>query len=378
MKGSLIEVLSSDTQVVSTNATILFEDDCLIGIYCVCEGIAYELGIEETFSSQELEEHFGYVLANHFTFDFLTLSVRSMAFDWQQFLERLTVYFPKFVWVSGKREVIGGGEILYSFEYIPICFIDREVPFSIQFEESLRQQFPKLEKEFQPFFTNKVNDIAQNCLTILEASTAPEIEEEERTEVPQTTFPITSEEKKELIHYQENLYHEKQAKERLQLANQKLELVVEQMERNMFHSALQKLTNEDEDEEDWDKVLKIDLREYSQLLQKAKFLEHSWLINQELVTKSEKLVFSDSQVRYEREQVKKLKEKNTIKEIYVVLDECKMIESRVKKRKKSLFSRKPIVKIMKMDYNSLLNKAAYFDVLQGESYLLNQAILCEN
>lgn len=127
---------------------------------------------------------------------------------------------------------------------------------------------------------------------------------------------------------------ERYAKEKMRLANQKLEVVIEQMERQSLSRAIKELSKTREDEsEDWDHVIKVDLREYSQLLQKAKFLEQSWLMNRELMVKSEKMTVSENQLTYEREQVRKFKDSVSTNEIYLILEECSLIESRVKVKK---------------------------------------------
>lgn len=60
-----------------------------------------------------------------------------------------------------------------------------------------------------------------------------------------------------------------------------------------------------------------------------------------------------------------------------VIDEQNVtFESRVKLYERPWF-RKPYARIMKMDYDNLLRKAAYFDLLQSESYLLEKKALIE-
>ncbi|WP_371089230.1 hypothetical protein [Enterococcus sp. HMSC066C04] len=158
---------------------------------------------------------------------------------------------------------------------------------------------------------------------------------------------------------------------KLQVINQQLERTIEKLEQSMLYSGIRYFQQEVKEEEDWDKQLTISLREYTYLMQKAKFLEQIWQLNGELVDKTEKMTVNGSQLIYERNQVKKIQDTFTSQDIHYVLYECQLIESRVKVRPRPWF-RKPYVKLMKMDYNNLLSKASYFDLLQGESGVLER------
>ena len=68
-----------------------------------------------------------------------------------------------------------------------------------------------------------------------------------------------------------------------------------------------------------------------------------------------------------------IKDNFSTRDIHFVLYECQVIESRARVHARPWF-RKPYVKLMKMDYDNLLSKAAYFDLLQGESALLEQMV----
>ncbi|OJG69663.1 hypothetical protein RV10_GL000742 [Enterococcus pallens] len=71
--------------------------------------------------------------------------------------------------------------------------------------------------------------------------------------------------------------------------------------------------------------------------------------------------------------MKQIKANLSTRDIHFVLYECQVIESRAKVHARPWF-RKPYVKLMKMDYDNLLSKAAYFDLLQGESSVLERIV----
>ena len=165
----------------------------------------------------------------------------------------------------------------------------------------------------------------------------------------------------------------------LQNLNKRLEMTIENLEQAMLYGGIHyfSLDNELKEEEDWDKQLTISLREYTYLIQKGKFLEQVWQLNGDLVDKTEKMTVKvnahGNKLIYERNQVKKIKENLTSQDIQFVLNECQLIESRVKVRTRPWF-RKPYAKLMKMDYDNLLRKAAYFDLLQGENGILERTV----
>lgn len=173
---------------------------------------------------------------------------------------------------------------------------------------------------------------------------------------------------------EENVRQESQSKARLRAVNQKLEMVIEKLELSMLYSGVQYFDrSQPKEESDWDKRLTISLREYTYLLQKARFLEQMWHLNGELVNKTEKMTVTGDKLVYERDQVKQIKANLSARDIHFVLYECQVIESRAKVHARPWF-RKPYVKLMKMDYDNLLNKAAYFDLLQGESATLEKIV----
>ncbi|MDR0921605.1 MAG: hypothetical protein LBM95_04375 [Lactobacillales bacterium] len=346
----------------------LFQDDMLIGLFCVCEGISHEQGIENLCSRQNLQQYFEELQKVGSFLKHIEIRVTALTLDWQRFLQEVMMCFPQFVWVSGRCEEFQE-ESLYLFEFIPVAYTCEEIPFSIHLQTSLKQQFAKVETNISQYFVEKIADIVERFTEVLEVS----LEEFSSEKVPVLSEKEESSEiDKEFLQYQESLQQEKRAKEQALLANRKLELIVEQMERQMLLTGLETLAKKVEETNDWYKRIKIDFLEYSRLVQKARFLERSWALNQELVTESERMSISSVEWVYEREKVSSLKLSSAVKEIYILLDECKRIESRVKVRQNFLFHQKPIVYIMKMDYNSLMRKAAYFDVLQGEICLLNR------
>lgn len=163
--------------------------------------------------------------------------------------------------------------------------------------------------------------------------------------------------------------------QQLRLENQKLTKQLERLQYTLMSEGLSHfevgLQESETDFEEWDRPLRISLREYRQLMQKAKSLERVWRLNDEMVRKTEKMIVTDTQFVYEREQVKQIKETISFSDIFLVLDECEEIEERVKVKYRPWF-RKPYVKMIKMDYDSLVDKAAYFDILQAESFVLEE------
>lgn len=319
----------------------------------------------------------------------LTLD-KEQLLDWKSLMIKLVEMYPQFVWIQIREDVSPLNIYSYYFNFVPIAIKEADFPFTISLNESLKQQLSPLSidviKEFKTEFellieeftySNNGQDIEKNNKNepIFKKRKKKEVSERNHEGSSLKKQPIveTDQPLHEIVMYQEELVKEKNAKERMKLANQKLEILMNQMERQVVGSAVGYFNkNKKQDtKEDWHKVIKIDLREYSQLFQKAKYLERSWLLNQALETKSEKMVVSDSEMTYEREQVRKIKDVSNPEEIFFMIDECEMIAKRVKIRERPFWG-KPNVRIMKMDYENLMDKAAYFDLLQGENYLLEQ------
>lgn len=181
---------------------------------------------------------------------------------------------------------------------------------------------------------------------------------------------------KQALYYEEALRRERDAKERIKVTNEKLEHLVSRLERQVMENSLDIIEGEIpyvERSEDWYRKKHIDLIEYDQLYQKAKYLEHTYQVNQRLIVISERLTIGESEMKYERERVNRLKQSPKDIELFVMMDECKMINDRVKIRQGFLWM-KPRVVILSGDYENLVEKAAYFDVIQSENQMLERII----
>lgn len=291
--------------------------------------------------------------------------------NWSSFWQALHQFFPQFAWLRVQTEEPKYGRQLYRFDFIPLVFKTEGFPFAIQLEDSLNQQF----------HTNSENSLARAEQLLLElaeqhfsegntkeAASTPIVQAEKQTQEITKGQAVSVDRVR-----QEEVRQESQSKARLRAVNQKLEMVIEKLELSMLYSGIQYFDREIREESDWDKQVKISLREYTYLLQKARFLEQMWNLNGELVNKTEKMTLTGNKLVYERDQVKQIKANLSTRDIHFVLYECQVIESRAKVHARPWF-RKPYVKLMKMDYDNLQSKAAYFDLLQGESSVLERMV----
>ena len=291
--------------------------------------------------------------------------------NWSSFWQALHQFFPQFAWVKAQTEEPKYGRQVYRFDFVPLVFREAGFPFAIHLEDSLKQQFPTNPKDALARAEQLLLELAEQHFSegiVKEAVTTPvEQVETQANEIAQESA-VTIERVQ-----QEEIRQESQSKARLRAVNQKLEMVIEKLELSMLYSGIQYFERESKEESDWDKRIKISLREYTYLLQKARFLEQMWNLNGELVNKTEKMTVTGNKLVYERDQVKHIKANLSARDIHFVLYECQVIESRAKVHTRPWF-RKPYVKLMKMDYDNLLSKAAYFDLLQGESALLERMV----
>lgn len=300
-------------------------------------------------------------------------------FSYEEYWQSLHQFFPQFAWIQVRLEEKAYGRKVYRFECIPLLLREKEFPFAIHLEDSLAQQFglsreeavPQAEKLLLELVEKSLQETKEQAATEKEASIKKETTSSIEETPSKTVKTTTTDQKEPKKLAPAAISQEQQALKKLQVINQQLERTIEKLEQSMLYSGIRYFQQEVKEEEDWDKQLTISLREYTYLMQKAKFLEQIWQLNGELVDKTEKMTVNGSQLIYERNQVKKIKDTFTSQDIHYVLYECQLIESRVKVRPRPWF-RKPYVKLMKMDYNNLLSKASYFDLLQGESGVLER------
>lgn len=168
---------------------------------------------------------------------------------------------------------------------------------------------------------------------------------------------------------------EKAAKERMQIArdksDQQLIILEEQMLTNGL-DALETLMAHPANKDDF-KRLKLGLVEYEQLFDKANYLEEIYEKNQQLTSMTESLRISKSDFGYEIERVQKVKKSSNEAEIFFMMNQCERIDKRTEK-KVTFFRRIPSAYVYKYDYEVLLRRAAYFDLLRAENQLLDSMI----
>lgn len=168
---------------------------------------------------------------------------------------------------------------------------------------------------------------------------------------------------------------EKAAKERMRIArdksDQQLVILEEQMLTNGL-DALETLIAHPANKDDF-KRLKLGLVEYEQLFDKANYLEEIYEKNQQLTTLTETLRINKSEFGYEIERVQKIKKSSNEAEIFFMMDQCERIDKRTEK-KVTFFRRIPSAYVYKYDYEVLLRRAAYFDLLRAENQLLDSMI----
>lgn len=420
-----IDIFQSASPEVGTQ---LFRFDMLQEVCDISKNILNEYELENLYTDNELQAHFKKIHEYVSMMKHIEIHMENNAlFDWVGFVVEMSYSTPQIAYVGGKAEIAGDGSATYYFDFVPVAYKETGFALESSLIHSLEQQFEGAATQMITLFTKKIyetimkHNTGESQRTSLNTDSTDKLEEmlettssssqegsakepdagthsrtastsstqRQRINQESTNRQTTGNQQidptdlaldverleTQIAFYREEINRERYTKERMRLANQKLEVLMDQVEKKILFNAIDTL-KEDKPEsavEDWHKYLKLDLREYTQLMQKGKHLEQIWAINNNLITKFEKMVISDSQLTYEREQVKEIKGNYSANEIYLVLDECSLIEQRVKIKKKTWF-RKPCVKIMKMDYESLQNKAMYFDLLQSESYLLERSI----
>lgn len=311
--------------------------------------------------------------------------------------EKVHFLFPQFAWVRFSKEKRISNKVAYYLEFVPLVDRNSGFPFEISLQESVMQQLSIKGESAVQKAEEKILQVVMDALA--ERDTIPGIKasiedksirgriddedvlyaasEQANLLVKKDEFVIEQMDNQSVepkIRYlEESIKREKSSKERLRNANEQLELVIEKLELSLLSSSLQYFENPTVDDSDWHKRIRVDLREYTILIQKAKYLEQMWHLNEKFVSKAEKMMISDNKLVYERNQVSQIKSEYSTTEINLVLYDCQLIENRSKINARPWF-RKPNVKMLKMDYDELVNKAAYFDLLQGETYILERAV----
>ncbi|MGG5329937.1 hypothetical protein [Enterococcus sp. AZ163] len=345
----------------------LIEQSLLEEIERACEYLYAPHGTLDDEQREKIYQHFEQLFRLMNSSYHLELLLVPGTLNWQAFWQALHQFFPQFAWLKAQTEEPKYGRQVYRFDFIPLVFREEGFPFAIHLEDSLNQQFPTATE-------NTLERAEQLLLELAEQHFSEGIVPNSQPEEPVPNKEITKQPQESAVRIQkEEVRQESQSKARLRAVNQKLELVIEKLELSMLYSGIQYFDQKSTEESDWDRRIKISLREYTYLLQKARFLEQMWHLNGELVNKSEKMTVTGNKLVYERDQVKQIKANLSARDIHFVLYECQVIESRAKVHARPWF-RKPFVKLMKMDYDNLLSKAAYFDLLQGENSLMERMV----
>lgn len=345
-------------------AIVLDNTDLLTAIEKSCEYLYIPEGSLSEQQREKIRTHFQQLFQWMDGSYHLELLLEPDDFDWQSFWRAIHQFFPQFAWLRGQTEEPKYGRQLYRFDFVPLVFRRNGFPFAVHLEESIVQQFDLPAEEALKQVEQLFQELASQQVKQERKEEFPHKQLEQQVEDTAVSADRVQE---------ETIKQEKQSKARLQAVNQKLELVIEKLELSMLYSGIQYFKQEHKEDSDWDKRLTISLREYTYLLQKGRFLEQMWNLNGELVNKSEKMTVTGDKLVYERDQVKQIKANFSARDIHFVIYECQVIESRAKVHARPWF-RKPYVKLMKMDYDNLLGKAAYFDLLQGESAVLEKIV----
>lgn len=181
---------------------------------------------------------------------------------------------------------------------------------------------------------------------------------------------------KEVIYLKESLKRERAAKQRLKVAKEKLEYELIAIENRLLTSGLTRFKKYQKSTlhgDEWYKFIRIDLIEYDDLYKKAKFIEQSWKLNCQLVTVTEKMTFTKDRWVYERSRVEKVKSTVAELELKSMIEQCHLINGRIKVRPGFLFI-KPSVKLYHIDFEQLQKISAFFDIIQTENRLLESVI----
>ena len=166
-------------------------------------------------------------------------------------------------------------------------------------------------------------------------------------------------------------------KEQLEISQQKKELMIRDLEEKLARAEsylLEDIKVEKEAKRNGEYVknrkIKIALEEYDALYSKVKYLEHTWKVNQELVVRKEKLTITDSELRYEKEEIIQIKQTAKEVELFVIMDECRTINERVIIRKWPFIRPKAV--LLTKDYDALKEKSTYFDLIERENRSLER------
>ncbi|WP_086315399.1 hypothetical protein A5821_002884 [Enterococcus sp. 7F3_DIV0205] len=386
-----------------TVGTVLYQKDNTEEIVEACETL-YERSTGDFLTFRENDELSRKVISSpikkHVEIQFFQTQL-----NWDVLLEELEELFPQFVWTKIVEEVDGIFST-YFCELIPVSFNSEEEPIQFIVSASLEQMGYSKSESVSSILQAKLLSIFQEEENIpltgetlsfpvevsIEENVEPPLDvdsmflekdesgEEERIEIePDNESELTAlvrSDESEVLFLKESLKREKASKERVRVAKEKLEYELLAIENSLLVSGLKRFKKHQKtsiDEEDWYKPVRIDLIQYDDLYKKAKFIEQSWRLNRQLVTITERMTVTKDQWVYERARVEKIKNSVSEMDLQSMMEQCHLINERVKIRQGFLFF-KPRVKLYQIDYEQLEKISAFFDIIQTENRLLESVI----
>ncbi|MCB5953417.1 hypothetical protein [Enterococcus sp. CWB-B31] len=373
MKVRELQVNIYPTLAPSTEE-LLYKREELDELCYVCEKIHLNREILGKYECDQVKQRFHSMLKIMTFVHHMEFSIISGKLNWEQLMQDLAVLLPQFAWIRCKMTKKKNNRFIYYVDFIPVVYRETSCTYDIHLQDSIQQQLFYSPKES---VNNLCSDIEQSILSksLIHPSQETEISKNELYSEPQEEATCFIREatslKNQLLIYQEELKRSNYTKERMRIANEKLEILIEEMERAAIYSGIRQLNSSKETDEDKE-YLHIAFREYSYLMQKAKYLEKIWKQNRELTMQSEKTVGKTPNYKY-KNQVEEIKSTILDSDVFLTMNKCREIEENAVINLYPWF-RKPFVKLMKADYISLKNKAAYFDLLQGENYFLRKLI----
>lgn len=304
----------------------LFKNEMLSELSYVCKKISKGCMDETSYSEEETLNYFEELGSIISIFKHIEITLDCLDMDWPTVLTELMEKFPQIAWIKGMKEQ-EEQIVTYYFDFIPLAYQPSEIPFIVNLQKSLSQQLSLGKQELGTEvseFLSIIVDICRDNVHAIKGSTIVILKEEE--EKNEDNFQSFLKKERELtkmedyIQYVEKeLEEKKQVQKELRTTNQKMELVLERLSHQMIKHSLRELHKLGKEEsDDWDAWIKIELREYVWLLQKAKFLEQVWGLNSELLVKNEAITIGTDHLTYERKQIKGMKEDLHSTEIYLV------------------------------------------------------------
>ncbi|MBP2099476.1 hypothetical protein [Enterococcus rivorum] len=367
-KNILVDIYQSAAPAVGQR---LFDDDILKDINYICEEIFQKRKKDVSYPKQEVQDYFEEFHTVISFFRHMEIQIQGAELNWEKFSNELIASFPQIAWTGASKEK-KKNKVIYYFDFIPVAYREKTFPFTINYTLSLQQMYPDHKEELAKLFLEEIKELISKHLLKIDYFNSDTDEHLLLDETLKESANLIEVMETKVAKLQRELKKEQHKTEHLSIANEKLETLIEQMERYNASVAIKQFQKQVLGKsDDWHQMMSIDLKVYSLLLRKAKFLEQTWVKNHELIKESEKVTIQEKKLIYEREQIRSLKQEISTNEIYLLLDECKSIESRVKIRKGWWFVQ-PSVRIMKMDFDSLTNKASYFDLIQRENHLLEK------